>query len=488
MTKTNKINKILISIFILLLITLSIVSLYISPKFTASAEENYQSYTGKNLFNINGDINTRYNGTTVSLNTANNILTSNINASTSYAAGQFINVEIGNEYTISFIGIDIGSGIGGGVYIYNRDNSTAISSKTFNSSNLNNIRVLTFIPTEDEILIAFATSGGTGAQFTDIQLEKGNIFTVYEPYLLHYIDNRNYLIPWEDLTTTNVSFTSNYSYFNDYSTFDYTVNNSFTAVGFHFYSYGVFNASAYDYLTVYIPEYSVWWEDFIGVGILDSHSCYILNNLETYLPTPAEAETNALLWTEDLHGNLLKTFNNINNSNTFYLIFYFDSTHAPSISPMFQRQLSFLTYGALSGDFIEGTQAGYDIGYEDGYNAGMINSTDYTLSDVEGAYDNGYDIGYNVGYNDAILESDSAIVYEQGYDTGYSDGYDIGEQHGEYEATMAWNGLVTGSIGGFFGVLQDIGSIKLWSYSISSIWLGISTLMLVIVFLRMLKV
>ena len=149
------------------------------------------SIKGKNLFNINGDINTRYNGTIISLNSvSNNVLTSNINGSTSYSAGQFINVEIGKEYTISFVGIDIGSGIGGGVYIYNRDNSTAIASKTFNASNLNTIRALTFIPTEDEILIAFATSGGTGAQFTDIMFNLGAVATAYTPYIGAFVDEK----------------------------------------------------------------------------------------------------------------------------------------------------------------------------------------------------------------------------------------------------------------------------------------------------------
>lgn len=132
---------------------------------------------GKNKFNIDGNINTLSNGTQGTKNSAENgVLTSNYNTSAEQLAGQLISVESGKQYTISLEVISVGSGNSAYVAIFKNGEPFYVPT----------IKVgkwkTTITATVDEILFAFGTNNGTGAQYTNIQVEEGTEVTEYEPY------------------------------------------------------------------------------------------------------------------------------------------------------------------------------------------------------------------------------------------------------------------------------------------------------------------
>lgn len=133
--------------------------------------------TGKNKFNIDGNINTLLNGTQGTKNSAENgVLTSNYNALAEQLAGQLISIESGKQYTISLEVISVGSGSKAYVAIFK-------NGEPFYVPNISvGIWKTTITATVDEILLAFGTNGGTGAKFTNIQVEEGASQTSYEPY------------------------------------------------------------------------------------------------------------------------------------------------------------------------------------------------------------------------------------------------------------------------------------------------------------------
>lgn len=133
--------------------------------------------TGKNKFNIDGNINTLPNGTQGTKNSAENgVLTSNYNTSSEQLAGQLISTESGKQYTISLEVISVGSGSKAYVAIFK-------NGEPFYTPNISvGIWKTTITATVDEILLAFGTNGGTGAKFTNIQVEEGASQTSYEPY------------------------------------------------------------------------------------------------------------------------------------------------------------------------------------------------------------------------------------------------------------------------------------------------------------------
>jgi hypothetical protein len=135
---------------------------------------------GKNLFDINGNINTI--GETkeqTNLNTVSgNILTCGADASKMGGVGQKINVSVGNTITFNAKLSSLGSGASGGLLIYENGNIVAYNF----SSKLNEIIEVTYTTTTSELIFTFVTTGGTGAQFTNIQVELGSQTTPYEPF------------------------------------------------------------------------------------------------------------------------------------------------------------------------------------------------------------------------------------------------------------------------------------------------------------------
>ena len=133
--------------------------------------------TGKNLFDINGNINTwARTGETVSVNTVidNNILQTNSNASATDLAGQkFTNL---NGKTFTFTAKLISSGTGNSGYIVIYDNKKIARPAQVSVGAKKNI---TYTAQSDDIVVTFGTVGGKGAQFTDIQVELNSTATDY---------------------------------------------------------------------------------------------------------------------------------------------------------------------------------------------------------------------------------------------------------------------------------------------------------------------
>ncbi len=133
--------------------------------------------TGKNLFDIDGNVNTIVNNTQgVKNSVQNGILTSNYNSYNEALGGQLIKIENGKQYTISLNVISIGTGSGAYIALY-RNGEPIYSPDTKVG-----VWKITITATVDEILLCFGTNSGTGAQFTNIQLEVGDTATAYEPY------------------------------------------------------------------------------------------------------------------------------------------------------------------------------------------------------------------------------------------------------------------------------------------------------------------
>ena len=136
---------------------------------------------GKNLFNINGNVNEYYDIMHVS--NKNNVVENNTLIATSlsrhyHGKGQIIKVKPYTDYTISFNLSDFSGCVG-----LNTPNITNFKDFyidvgyheiTFNSNN------------NQYLCIGFETSGlpsdSTRAKFSDIQLEEGNSVTTYKPY------------------------------------------------------------------------------------------------------------------------------------------------------------------------------------------------------------------------------------------------------------------------------------------------------------------
>ena len=130
--------------------------------------------TGKNLFDINGDINQKYSNMLASPNpnlvNGTTIIASS-NTSHHHGKGQKIKVERGEVYTCSF------SSTNGGVI--------EIHTPLKLNYVVNKASTFTFtVPTDcDEIIISFITKGGeANGEIHNFQLEKGTQATTYEPY------------------------------------------------------------------------------------------------------------------------------------------------------------------------------------------------------------------------------------------------------------------------------------------------------------------
>lgn len=179
------------AILTLLVLVLGIVLISLKSNFKVHADTvpySYMSYTGKNLFNIDGDINIRGADGSVGsgniLSTGRTILISNIDGALTYSRGQIISVVPDIPYTISAKCLTLGTGVEAFVFVSDIIANSNLSTFRWTLSTVNTVKTFTFTPTSNKISVSFCSAGGTGAQFTDIQLEYGNTATSYEPFLI----------------------------------------------------------------------------------------------------------------------------------------------------------------------------------------------------------------------------------------------------------------------------------------------------------------
>lgn len=159
------------------------------PKFVGDYNDDTQKYdidfmtSGKNLFNINGNVNVDgYSKGQRSSNTVKDgILTCNVNSTTAHGVGQRLYGLKGKTISVSAKLKSLGEATLGNMYIYESSggykavgNTTALD-KVFA---INNYTCAT-----DDIVVAFAGTGGTGVQFYDIMVNYGAKFVDYEPFM-----------------------------------------------------------------------------------------------------------------------------------------------------------------------------------------------------------------------------------------------------------------------------------------------------------------
>lgn len=152
---------------------------------------------GKNMFNINGNVNTIHYGTypdswyeetgQYKNSVSNGILTAGRNNSQEFGCGQLIAVKPNTKYTFSATCISFGSG-NGAVIRADKLKATASSEafyRPYGSIDELNTRISFTITTDssaEELCFQFATKNGRDAQFTDIQMEEAAQVSDFEPY------------------------------------------------------------------------------------------------------------------------------------------------------------------------------------------------------------------------------------------------------------------------------------------------------------------
>ena len=158
---------------------------------TDTASEYYGKYdvpvtvTGKNLFNINGNINQFYpgllmNGPNSNTNNGNGSITINASTATTAGSGFKITNVSGKKYTFSCDVIDNGTGTGVLVAVCI---PSQINYKTSRNTAGKRI-VFTVSFTEDiyEAIFSFVTIAGKKGIVSNVQIELGDRATEFEPY------------------------------------------------------------------------------------------------------------------------------------------------------------------------------------------------------------------------------------------------------------------------------------------------------------------
>lgn len=173
----------------------------VAGAYTSSTIPAYEAYgyeipvtvTGKNLFDINADVESSSQSSTVTVN--GNQLTTPFNeyASFNYTFN-FVKTSQQKQFTIKYNLIQGGARVGIKLYNANKelidDNSIAFSNLTYNMyykgyySNSNNVTFT--LPEEAKYIRVFFVSCNNDQQtaniYSDIQLEEGSTATEYEPY------------------------------------------------------------------------------------------------------------------------------------------------------------------------------------------------------------------------------------------------------------------------------------------------------------------
>lgn len=135
---------------------------------------------GKNLFDINGNVNVRGNDLSPSSynSVSNGVLTTQAHTASNMPCGQLIQNVNGKSIAVSAKLVSTGTGGLGSLMIYENGNIV----KNVATANANSVMEMVYTCTSDNVVLTFGTNGGTGAQFTDIQVEIGTVATDYEPY------------------------------------------------------------------------------------------------------------------------------------------------------------------------------------------------------------------------------------------------------------------------------------------------------------------
>lgn len=158
------------------------------PKFVGDYNEDTQKYdidfmtSGKNLFNINGNVNVNgYNGSQVNLNTVEDgILTCNVNGDNAHGVGQRLYGLKGKAISVSAKIKSFGEATSAKVLIYDGGGNYRSYSYILTPDNVSAINNYTC--QTDDVVVAFVSIGGTGAQFCDIMVNYSAKFVDYEPF------------------------------------------------------------------------------------------------------------------------------------------------------------------------------------------------------------------------------------------------------------------------------------------------------------------
>lgn len=139
-------------------------------KAISDLEERLKPSGSVNLFDIDGQVDVNYSGTVQNLNSVSNgILTCMANSSANHAVGQIIDTEVGATYIFSGIALSFGTSSSAVACFY--------KAGTYEDEIDETIRELGYFEFEhvartDRTLFGFATSSGTGSQFTNIKVVK----------------------------------------------------------------------------------------------------------------------------------------------------------------------------------------------------------------------------------------------------------------------------------------------------------------------------
>ncbi|MFQ7667726.1 MAG: phage baseplate protein [Thomasclavelia ramosa] len=158
------------------------------PKFVGDYNEGTQKYdidfmtSGKNLFNINGNVNVDgYSKEQKTTNTVENgVLTCNVNSARDHGVGQRLYGLKGKTISVSAKLKSLGEATIGNIYIYE---SSGAYKAVSNATALDTVFAINnYTCKTDDIVVAFAGTGGTGVQFYDIMVNYGAKFVDYEPF------------------------------------------------------------------------------------------------------------------------------------------------------------------------------------------------------------------------------------------------------------------------------------------------------------------
>lgn len=158
------------------------------PKFVGDYNEDTQKYdidfmtSGKNLFNINGNVNVDgYSKEQKTTNTVENgVLTCNVNSARNHGVGQRLYGLKGKTISVSAKLKSLGEATIGNIYVYE---SSGAYKAVSNTTALDTVFAINnYTCQTDDIVVAFAGTGGTGVQFYDIMVNYGAKFVDYEPF------------------------------------------------------------------------------------------------------------------------------------------------------------------------------------------------------------------------------------------------------------------------------------------------------------------
>lgn len=138
--------------------------------------------SGKNLFNINGNVNVDgYSKEQKTTNTVENgVLTCNVNSATAHGVGQRLYGLKGKTISVSAKLKSLGEATLGNMYIYESSGTYKVVSNTTALDTV--FAINNYTCQTDDIVVAFAGTGGTGVQFYDIMVNYGAKFVDYEPF------------------------------------------------------------------------------------------------------------------------------------------------------------------------------------------------------------------------------------------------------------------------------------------------------------------